>query len=174
MDGLCNNEVVCFTNATELPPEDPITAGSFVRLTTHWPAARTCTPAAQQGLPHTHTHAWAHTHTLLSSKVFRHTHKQCAGASDTHTHTHTPSHPAVQQGFQTHTHTRLLCSRGFRHTHTHTHPHTLLPRSPASFFQLCSKVRLLISSPAALFRPVRTSPKKFLSAAHLGKSDASK
>ena len=122
MDGLCNNEVVCFTNATELPPEDPITAGSFVRLTTHWPAARTCTPAAQQGLPHTHTHAWAHTHTLLSSKVFRHTHKQCAGASDTHTHTHTPSHPAVQQGFQTHTHTRLLCSRGFRHTHTPSHP----------------------------------------------------
>ena len=172
MDGLCNNEVVCFTNATELPPEDPITAGSFVRLTTHWPAARTCTPAAQQGLPHTHTHAWAHTHTLLSSKVFRHTHKQCAGASDTHTHPHTLTPCCPARFSDTHTHTRLLCSRGFRHTHTH--PHTLLPRSPASFFQLCSKVRLLISSPAALFRPVRTSPKKFLSAAHLGKSDASK
>ena len=171
MDGLCNNEVVCFTNATELPPEDPITAGSFVRLTTHWPAARTCTPAAQQGLPHTHMPG--HTHTPCCPARFSDTHTNSVQGLQTHTHTHphtlTPCCPARFSD----THTRLLCSRGFRHTHTHT-PHTLLPRSPASFFQLCSKVRLLISSPAALFRPVRTSPKKFLSAAHLGKSDASK
>ena len=172
MDGLCNNEVVCFTNATELPPEDPITAGSFVRLTTHWPAARTCTPAAQQGLPHTHTCLGTHTHPAVQQGFQTHTQTVCRGFRHTHTHPHTLTPCCPARFSDTHTHTPAV-QQGLQ-THTHTHPHTLLPRSPASFFQLCSKVRLLVSSPAALFRPVRTSPKKFLSAAHLGKSDASK
>ena len=159
MDGLCNNEVVCFTNATELPPEDPITAGSFVRLTTHWPAARACTPAAQQGLPHTHTHAWAHTHTLLSSKVFRHTHKQCAGASDTHTHPHTLTPCCPARFSDTHTHTPAVQQGLQTHTHTHTPSHPAAQKS-SKFFSTLQQGEAADQQPSRLVQAGEDFPKE--------------
>ena len=86
------------------------------------------------------------------------------------THTHTHTNPAVQQ-VSSHTHTRthtLLSSSALTFSLTHTHT----PCCPARFshthtYPAVQQVSLQ-PCPVASFRPVRTSSKQFLSAAHLG------
>ena len=159
MDGLCNNEVVCFTNATELPPEDPITAGSFVRLTTHWPAARTCTPAAQQGLPHTHTHAWAHTHTHPAVQQGFQTHTQtvCRGFRHTHTHPHTLTPCCPARFSDTHTHTPAVQQGLQTHTHTPSHP---AAQKSSKFFSTLQQGEAADQQPSRLVQAGEDFPKE--------------
>ena len=89
-------------------------------------------------------------------EVFTHTHTHTNPAvQQVSSHTHTHTHAAVQQRayflFDTHTHPAV--QQGFL-THTHTYPAV-----QQVSLQPC---------PVASFRPVRTSSKQFLSAAHLG------
>jgi hypothetical protein len=81
---------------------------------------KSCTPAKQMLIEHTHVHTHAHIHTHTHT----HVHMRTLVHTYTHPHTHTPTHTC--------THVRVHTS-AYRYTHTHTFSYT---HAQKGFFSL--------------------------------------